>query len=70
MDGTSRFLIEDLKDEETVAKELGIGRGALLAARENGCPFVRLGKKVFYVQQDLTAWVREHCSGTVGSPRN
>lgn len=56
-----------LSEEET-AEYLGVSRSTLRQGRMNGQrvnripppPFVRLGRKIVYLRDDLDAWLEEH----------
>ncbi len=49
-----------LKRAEDMAKKLGIEKETLLAWRDLGMPWVRIGKSVFVFEDSFTEWARDH----------
>lgn len=49
--------LEQLLSEKELAKSLGISTGGLLEYRKKGCPWVRIGKRVYYFEPDFMDWL-------------
>ena len=49
-----------LKRAEDMAKKLGIEKETLLAWRELGMPWVKIGKSIFILEDSFLSWARDH----------
>lgn len=47
-----------LKKAENVAKKLGISTDTFLAWREDGMPWVKIGKSIYILEDSFIAWAR------------
>ena len=63
----SELKLESLISEKALAKALGISRASLLKYRSKGCPYLRIGGKVFYQEQSFMEWIMENCRRTMDS---
>jgi hypothetical protein len=52
--------LEQLLSEKELAKSLGMSRGALADYRRQGCPWVKIGRKVYYFEPDFMDWLLKH----------
>jgi hypothetical protein len=53
----SGLRIENLIKERELAKSLGVSKATMLNLRSRGCPYVRLGGRVFYEEETWMVWV-------------
>ena len=63
----SELKLENLISEKALAKALGISRAPLLKYRSKGCPYLRIGGRVFYGEQSFMEWIMKTCARTMDS---
>ncbi len=61
--------IETLLSEKKLAKALGVSVSSLLKLRWKGCPYLRIGGRIFYQEQELMTWILENCKRTSDEER-
>lgn len=49
--------LEQLLSEKELAKSLGMSSGGLGEYRKQGCPWVKIGRKVYYFEPDFMDWL-------------
>ena len=63
----SELKLENLISEKALSKALGISRATLLKYRSKGCPYLRIGGRVFYGEQSFMEWIMKNCARTMDS---
>ena len=61
------FLPGDLRNEKEAAVELGLSASALRGLRDDGLPYLRVGRLVRYDLPAVVCWLLNHCDGTVST---
>ncbi len=59
--------LEQLLSEKELAKSLGMSAGGLAEYRNRGCPWVKIGRKVYYFEPDFMDWLLK-CQKRVADP--
>ncbi len=49
--------LSDFVAADALAKHLGISRAVLLAWRERGLPYIRVGMQVYFLESAVAAWL-------------
>jgi hypothetical protein len=57
----SELKLESLISEGELAKGLKVSKESLRKLRLGGCPFLRIGGRIFYFEGDFMAWVLKNC---------
>jgi len=56
--------MQSLKSENSILESLNISRTTLWRLRQNGLPFVRIGRRVMFDPAKVMAWIEEHGTET------
>ena len=53
--------LADLKGQQQVCDALAVSKETLYRLRERGMPFLRIGRRVYYYEPEVLAWILENC---------